>query len=293
MSVQRLGYLSFEVSDVQAWRSFMTQKLGVMEASGSEESARFRLDSRAWRLEVQKGEADDLSFAGFEVDSARSLAATRERLEKLGVEVTVESAEVAASRGVLGLLSCADPVGSRVEVYYGATELYEEPFNSPTGVQGFLTDDQGLGHYVVAVPNMDAALQFYVDGLGLNLSDIIDWQITPDLGTTLHFLHCNGRHHTLALAALPSPKKLHHFMLETKSMDDVGFAYDRFDTDGTVALTLGRHTNDHMFSFYGGTPSGFLVEYGWGARYVEVGWSVVRYDKISYWGHRPAQKPPV
>ena len=291
MSVQRLGYLGFEVSDVQAWRSFMTQKLGVMEASGDDASARFRIDSRAWRLQVDKGTSDDISFAGFEVDSAQSLAAIRKRLEAHGVEVTAESADAAAKRGVLGLLSCSDPVGSRVEIYYGATELFEEPFNSPTGVHGFLTDDQGLGHYVLAVPDIEAALEFYIEALGFHLSDIIDWQITETLGTTLHFLHCNGRHHTLALASIPSPKKVHHFMLETTSMDDVGFTYDRFDADGTVVLTLGRHTNDHMFSFYGGTPSGFAVEYGWGARTVEPGWSVVRYDKISYWGHKPTKKP--
>lgn len=292
MSVQRLGYLGFEVSDVQAWRSFMTQKLGVMEASSNEESVRFRTDSRSWRLQVDKGVSDDIAFAGFEVDSAESLAAARKRLESHGVEVTTESAEVAAGRGVLGLISCTDPANNRVEIYYGATELFEDPFNSPTGVNGFLTDDQGLGHYVLAVPDIEAALDFYIKALGFHLSDVIDWQLSDTLATTLHFLHCNGRHHTLALAALPSPKKVHHFMLETTNMDDVGYAFDRFDADETVVLTLGRHTNDHMFSFYGATPSGFAVEYGWGARRVEPGWSVVRYDKISCWGHKLVKPPP-
>lgn len=286
MSIQRLGYLGFEVSDVQAWRSFMTQKLGVMEASSNEESVRFRTDSRSWRLQVDKGASDDISFAGFEVDSAESLAAVRKRLESHGVEVATESAEVAAGRGVLGLISCTDPFNTRVEIYYGATELFEDPFNSPTGVSGFITDDQGLGHYVLAVPDIEAALDFYIKALGFHLSDIIDWELSDTLTTKIHFLHCNGRHHTLALASLPASKKLHHFMLETTQMDDVGFAFDRFDADETVVLTLGRHTNDHMFSFYGATPSGFAVEYGWGARRVEPGWSVVRYDKISCWGHK-------
>ena len=291
MSVQRLGYLGFEVSDVQAWRSFMTQKLGVMEGSSNEESVRFRTDSRSWRLQIDKGTSDDISFAGFEVDSAESLAAVRKRLESHGVEVTAESAEVAARRGVLGLISCRDTVNTRVEIYYGATELFEDPFKSPTGVNGFITDDQGLGHYVLAVPDIEAALDFYIKALGFHVSDIIDWELTDTLTARLHFLHCNGRHHTLALAGLPGAKKVHHFMLETTQMDDVGYAFDRFDADGTVVLTLGRHTNDHMFSFYGATPSGFAVEYGWGARRVEPGWSVVRYDNISCWGHKPVKTP--
>lgn len=264
----------------------MTEKLGTMESAGNENSARFRTDSRSWRLSVEKGPSDDISFAGFEVDSEEALFAIGKRLESHGVKVTAESSEVAADRGVLGLISCTDPMDTRVEIYFGATELFEKPFVSPTGVGSFLTGDQGLGHYVMAVPDIDAAMEFYVHGLGLHLSDIIDWTLRDDLTAKLHFLHCNGRHHSLAIVGLPETKKIHHFMLETERMDDVGFAYDKFDADQSVVMTLGRHTNDHMISFYGATPSGFAVEYGWGARQVEPGWSVVRYDRISMWGHK-------
>lgn len=286
MSVQRLGYIGFEVSDVAAWCAFMTDKLGLMEVSGDENSARFRVDSRNWRLMVEKGTADDISFAGYEVENEGGLLAVKERLETNGIKVRAESAKLASDRGVLGLISCTDPTNTRVEIYYGATEVFDKPFVSPTGVSGFLTGDQGLGHYVLAVPDVDAALDFYVCGLGFHLSDIIDWQLDDELTARVYFLHCNGRHHTFAFADLPGRKKAHHFMIETKDIDDVGLAYDRFDADGTVVLTLGRHTNDHMVSFYGATPSGFAVEYGWGARAVEPGWSVVRHDKISIWGHR-------
>jgi hypothetical protein len=33
----------------------------------------------------------------------------------------------------------------------------------------------------------------------------------------------------------------------------------------TIAQTLGRHTNDRIVSFYARTPSGFEVEFGFGA----------------------------
>lgn len=286
MTVERLGYLGFEVSDVLAWRDFMTEKLGAMESSGDEKSARFRTDSRDWRLLVEYGESDDISFAGYEVDGEDALLEIKTRLEARGVTVTTESAELAADRGVLGLLSCTDPANTRIEIFYGATEVPDQPFVSPSGVAGFMAGDQGLGHYVLAVPDVDAAMDFYVKGLGFHVSDIADWRMNEELTVRLYFLHCNGRHHTLALAGLPGNKKVHHFLLETKQMDDVGFAYDKFDADGTVVMTLGRHVNDHMFSFYGATPSGFAVEYGWGARQIEPGWSVTRYDEISIWGHK-------
>jgi hypothetical protein len=34
-------------------------------------------------------------------------------------------------------------------------------------------------------------------------------------------------------------------------------------------MQLGKHTNDYMVSFYLRTPSGFNVEYGWGAREID------------------------
>jgi extradiol dioxygenase len=58
-------------------------------------------------------------------------------------------------------------------------------------------------------------------------------------------------------------KKMWHFMLETNSLDDVGSAFDLAMQKKTpLATDLGKHTNDHMVSFYAMTPSGFEVEYG-------------------------------
>jgi hypothetical protein len=58
-------------------------------------------------------------------------------------------------------------------------------------------------------------------------------------------------------------KRLHHFMLEVGSMDDVGLAFDRALRKGVrIMQTLGRHPNDRMFSFYAKTPSGFQFELG-------------------------------
>jgi hypothetical protein len=61
-------------------------------------------------------------------------------------------------------------------------------------------------------------------------------------------------------------------MVEVGSLDDVGQGYDLAQQDeGRVAVMLGRHTNDHVTSFYANTPSGFFVEYGWGGRVIDPG----------------------
>jgi hypothetical protein len=54
-----------------------------------------------------------------------------------------------------------------------------------------------------------------------------------------------------------------------------------------VAVTLGRHTSDFITSFYSVNPSGFMVEYGWGARLIDVdAWQAhERKEGPSMWGH--------
>lgn len=54
-----------------------------------------------------------------------------------------------------------------------------------------------------------------------------------------------------------------------------------------LAMTFGRHTNDHMTSFYVNAPSGFEVEFGTNGRAIdESSWVVSHYDEMSCRGHK-------
>lgn len=135
-------------------------------------------------------------------------------------------------------------------------------------------------------------LAFYNDLLGFKVSDIIIEEISPGIVADLIFLHCNPRHHTVAFGDMPSPKKTHHFMVEVTDIRDVGLAYDRcMDARQPFEMTLGMHPNDHMFSFYVRTPSGFSVEYGWGGLLIDdATWEVKTLNRMDTWGHhRPAR----
>ena len=286
MAVSALGYLGFEVSDLPAWRTFATDFLGLMDVSGSRDELKLRLDSRDWRIAVSPGPADDLAFAGFEVADSEAMEKVLARLKSIDVKATPDPA-LAKKRGVTALATCTDPSGLAVEIYHGATEAFETPLISPAGVRGFVTGEQGLGHIVLYAADVQKTLRFYTQGLGFRLSDHIDMRLAPETTLELTFLHCNPRHHTLALAPLPLPKRLNHFMLQVEEMEDVGLAYDRVESLGLrIANTLGRHTNDHMLSFYTYTPSGFEVEFGWGARTIGPDWTVVRHKSGSTWGHK-------
>lgn len=309
MEIKALGYMGFSVKDVPEWRRYLTKLAGLMETPCStNEQARFRMDSRNWRIGVEQGDLDDLAFAGFEVANPGALEKMRARLQEAGVKFISDVGDLAKKRDVLDLIAFKDPFGMQIEIFYGAGESYEKPFVSPTGVTGFQTGDQGLGHYFYAVPDVVKGLSFYVDVLGFKLSDVIDIPLGPDMTVRGHFLHCNGRHHTMAIAEAPMPKRIHHFMLQAATLDDVGHACDRLDgfdyqtTDSNLGVaeekpnsylttTIGRHVNDHMVSFYARTPSGFEMEFGWGARAVDdCNWTMTRHSRTAMWGHKSLRK---
>ena len=124
----------------------------------------------------------------------------------------------------------------------------------------------------------------------MRISDFIELSRSHRLGRqlTLTFMHCNPRHHSVAFGEIPVAKRLLHFMLQAKSLDDVcSTMYLAQDRGLPISGSLGRHTNDHMVSFYMRSPSGFEIEYGFGARTVDDAvWKVQHHYSGSIWGHR-------
>ncbi|WP_292023091.1 VOC family protein [Maritimibacter sp. UBA3975] len=279
MSVFALGYIGFRTDGaIEEWQAFGQDTLGM---SGTVESGvlRLRSDDRAFRLQVEKGEPG-LAFVGWEVANDEALAEVVRRLEAAGHEVEPASAEDCRARGVREMVRSVDPAGTRLEFFYGQM-CPQSPFISPTGTQ-FVTGDLGLGHVVFQVDRFDETLDFYRRLLGFRVSDI--WQ--GENGTAT-FLHCNARHHSLALrpGGDPGNPRMIHFMLEVATLDMVGMAQDR----GYDALTrrMGRHFNDMMLSCYFRTPSGIEVEYGTGGIQIDdATWTVSLIDRPSGWGHQ-------
>ena len=285
--ISSLGYLGLGVKDLGEWEKFATTILGLQSAGTTEDGTlRLRMDEYAYRFALHRDDADDVAYIGWEVADAAALRDTTERLRSAGVAVEPGSPELAAKRGVAELVRFSDPDGVASEAFYGPMVEFEKPFHSPRAISGFKTGQQGLGHIVLTTKNLDEGVRFYRDVLGFRISDYIDMKF-GSFGMTLAFMHCNPRHHTIALAPLPLPKHLLHFMLQCHSIDDVGATmYLVQDAKIEIAASLGRHTNDHMLSFYMRTPSGFEVEYGWGGREIDdTIWHVQKHHAGSMWGH--------
>lgn len=288
-SVNALGYLGIGVSDIEAWRTYATEILGI-EVLDQGDGINLRYDDKAWRLSLAPSGEDDVVFVGFEVDSVQNLESLADQLSGIGVSVRDGDAALCAARQVDAIKCCEDPYGLKVELYVGA-RTGNGAFISSRDHGGFLTGDMGLGHIVLSVGEEAPALQFFMDGLGFNLSDNV--LLGPkDRQLRLTFMHCNPRHHTLAIAPVPSPKRLNHIMMQANEMDDVGITLDIVQRAKVpVSSSLGKHTNDMMVSFYMKTPSGFDIEYGCDGLEIRGDWKPKVHYAASLWGHRGRLNP--
>lgn len=292
--VTQLGYLGIGVSDMAAWERFATHTLGLQLGERDDDGTVFlRMDEHHHRFALHPHGNDDITHVGWEVADEHALREVTEQLRAAGTTVAPGTPDEAQARRVVEFIAFNDPSGIPTEVFYGPMQSYNAPFVSPRPISGFVTGNMGLGHIVVAVDDLDESITFYRDVLGLRISDFIQLERPPGNKFRMAFFHCNPRHHSLAFMAMTSTKRLNHFMLQAQSLNDVGSTYDLCQEQGVpIARALGRHTNDHMVSFYLQTPSGFQVEYGWGGREVDDDtWQVQQHTSGSMWGHHAVPAP--
>ena len=282
-----LGYVGIRAENLADWPGYATGFLGMQRVDGAAAGLAFRMDDRRQRFFVERASGGPRQFFGWEVADEAALGAFAARLEDAGVRVSRAPSALAAQRHVRGLVGFDDPAGNRVELFHGA-HTADTPFLPGRAISGFRTGPLGMGHAVLTVERVDDVLPFYRDVLGFRLSD---YALKP---FKAFFLHVNPRHHSLAMIET-GRNGLHHLMVELFSLDDVGQGYDIAQTvPDRVGVTLGRHTNDFMTSFYARSPADFMVEYGWGGRDIEpAAWQPFEcVHGPSLWGHERNWLPP-
>jgi extradiol dioxygenase len=286
MEIQQLGYLGLSAREPAAFTSYATDILGMQRVAGEDGATHFRIDDRHHRITVETGDSDGGAWYGWELADAAALHAALDELADHGVAVTAATARELEIRRVTDMSHFRDPAGNRVELYHGAAAGDGE-FTSARDVERFVTGELGLGHVVLASPNVAEQQRFYTEVLGFRISDTMRH---PFRAT---FLHTNPRHHSIAFVDGPffgiDEPFLHHFMLEVPDMDQVGRTFDLvLDRDVPVTMSLGRHTNDRVFSFYAQSPVGGVnTEFGFGGVLIDdETWEVTEIPGPDLWGHR-------
>jgi 2,3-dihydroxybiphenyl 1,2-dioxygenase len=288
MSIEGLGYVGVRAKSLEDWSNFGTNFLGMQLVDKSAKTLALRMDDRRQRVVVNEDGGEGVGFFGWEVPDAAALDAMAARLEKAGVQVARGSRALAQERRVKDLIVFNDPLGNRLEIFHGP-ETTSEPFKPGRSISGFRTGPLGMGHAVLHVNNINDAVPFYRDVLGFRLSD---YMLRP---FNAYFFHANPRHHSIAFIET-GRSATHHLMVELFSLDDVGQCYDLAltDPDKLIGVTLGRHINDEVTSFYSNSPSNFMFEYGWGGRVLDVdNWQSEEVTwGPSLWGHDRMWLPP-
>ncbi len=267
IQVTELGYMGIGVKDLDAWKNFAANIVGLEVAEeGERDRCYLRMDYFHHRIVMHQDPSDDLQYLGFRVAGAEEFGAMQRQLSEAGIKFRVGSEDEATERRVLEVLKLQDPGGNPVEIFHGPEVQFQRPFYPGRPMHGrFKTGTGGLGHCIVRQQDPVAAEKFYH---ALGMRGGVEYKIKIGNGyLQIRFMHCNDRDHTVAFGVPGGSKMLNHIMLEVDNFDDVGMTHELVRKQKVpVAMGIGKHSNDHMYSFYFNTPSGWMIEYGCGAR---------------------------
>ena len=286
MTIHSLGYLRLSATDLEAWKIFAGDFLGLMPVSTEgDESLRFRMDDHPPRLVVSPGSENKMTGLGLEVVNVRELKRVVAAVEATGIKVVQGTDAECDERRVTGFVKFDDPGGNPIELFYGAV-LDHKPVQLPT-VSSFVTDDMGMGHVILSAENGRALMEFYTEVLGFYERNTMGGR-----ERTVWFLSSNERHHTIGVVGMPGPGRLLHLMVEAATLDDVGLALDRAEKLGIpMSQSLGKHTNDRMVSFYVYSPENYAIEFGFNGLRVKGEQPTYEITEGAFWGHKFTPPP--
>jgi Glyoxalase/Bleomycin resistance protein/Dioxygenase superfamily len=214
--------------------------------------------------------------------------------------------------GGLGV-DLVDPSGIAVRVVAGTHELGPLPAQSPhTFNFGHElrrvnvtqrpprepTKVQRLGHVVLQSTKYIEALNWYLDNLGMIVSDFQYFPGQRDRGPTMSFIRCDrgttpADHHTLAMALGPANRYVHS-AYQVCDLDALAAGGEYLSERGYFrSWGIGRHIQGSQLFDYWRDPDGFLVEhFADGDMFdntVEPGWAPFTASGLAQWGP-PATK---
>lgn len=282
--IDALSYVLIGTPDIPGWLQMATAIAGLQaDVVEPGHTVRLRMDGKVQRLLLQSTTGKPTLGMGYTVAGPEVLEAVIRKVENAGFAVTLSTPEERALRGVAAMAHFRDPDGYRVELAYGLQDA-ATPFVPGRPIGGFRTQaggtDMGIGHTALMAGDFAAMKHLYHEVLGFQLSDRGSKPFVAE------FFHTNPRHHTIGLADTGTGPGVYHFMLEYKEWDDVGRAYDMaLEKPESIGVSLGRHLNDHVTSFYLRTPDGWMLELGWAGRLIGEDWQVSELPGMSLWGH--------
>ena len=128
-----------------------------------------------------------------------------------------------------------------------------------------------LGHVVIRVSDLQRSTDFYVNILGLKVSDVYSEDLMPG---GMVFLRFNADHHGVALVGgmQESAKggELHHFAFEVATLDEVFQVRNHLRAHGIPIVFEGRRRAGVQIAVEFTDPDGHNLEIYWGIDRIDV-----------------------
>ena len=303
VKVAGLAWLEFEKPDLDRAERFYAD-FGFTVADRTPETLLLRGRwAAAACLVVRRGSRPRFVGPAFQ-------ASARDDLDRLA---RGSAGTVTAHRGGRGVL-LRDPSGYPVRVIHGVPELAALPERAALpmnfGDFGQLGSGpvranatqrparrpaqiQRLGHVALGTTRFGAALDWYLDTLGLIVSDFLYLDGQRDRGPAMAFIRCDlgsvpADHHTLAMALMPQTGYLHS-AYQLTDLDEVAASGAHLRERGyRHAWGLGRHIQGSQIFDYWRDPDRLMFEhYTDGDMFdatMEPGWAPLSASGLAQWG---------
>ncbi|HVZ45806.1 MAG TPA: VOC family protein [Ramlibacter sp.] len=249
---RRLGYVAFEVTDLQRSIAFYRDVVGLQLETADEGAAFFRCSEAHHDFVLYAAAAPGLRRVAFQLESAEVLARAREYIAGLGWPVAaVPGNETAA-------LHQGETFRFRLPVNNLQVEFYAEIEPGATPWIPSVAKIARIGHCVIASNQPEAIVRDLLDHLNFRVSD--------KFGEAVTFMRCfpNPYHHSFGVARAETDR-FHHLNFMVVDIDDIGRATNRLKKNGVeIVFGPGRHDISDSIFLYFLDPDGMTVEYSFG-----------------------------
>ncbi|WP_433622031.1 VOC family protein [Nocardia sp. CA-120079] len=303
IKVLDLAWLEFEKPDLDRAETF-AHAFGFATAMRTADEVQLRgTDPGSPCMLIRRGDRSRFVGSAFRVaDSADLLrlaeatgaraVALPESLGGLTVDLTDPSGlrvRVVAETHELAALPTQQPHVFNLGHEVARVNATQRPLRAPARVQR-------LGHIVVQTTKYRETLDWYLEKLGLIVSDFQYYSGQRQRGPVMSFIRCDrgsvpADHHTLALTLGPSNRYVHS-AYQVADLDALAAGGEYLREQGYHrSWGIGRHIQGSQIFDYWRDPDGFMVEhFSDGDMFdcsVEPGWAPMTASGLAQWG------PPV
>jgi catechol 2,3-dioxygenase-like lactoylglutathione lyase family enzyme len=305
IKVLDLAWLEFEKPDLDGTERF-ARAFGLVPVSRTPDELQLRgTDAGSPCVVVRRGARSRYVGAAFRAadaaDVIRLADATGATVEKLpesigGVVVNLSDPSGVPVRVVAEPHELSGLSAQPTQEYNFGHEVRranatQRPLREPARVQR-------LGHVVLQTPKYLETLNWYLDHLGLIVSDFNYFEGQRERGPTMAFIRCDrgetpADHHTLAMA-LGARNKYLHSAFQVADLDALAAGGEYLREHGFHrSWGIGRHIEGSQIFDYWRDPDGLMVEHFTDGDLfdstLEPGWAPLRASGLAQWGP-PATK---